>query len=830
MTTLYSTDAGLPFVRDTALVQHNPHMPHDAALVPRSALIEPDRPGQSGKTAAVGSLLDIQDYSHPKIDGSLDTHSSLSMNKHVTHDGKVPELVALYESLIDGGHSDDSQVPHDNATASSIPTRRGTVSDMGTVRSGSPRKPIPSQWLPTRSGPSLATAQRAKERNHLPGSVNGPLVEIPTLRGTRSSVDMRRSLEGSTFLTKEALAAVEPDIVLPSSTRSPTKVSAKPPWNSPTGSSPRSPRAPAFTFAARTSPTKTSFLSAEANSSSQSRGPSSVATSSGADGLFHTAENSPVRSPAESELSFLSVAEILDDVHIPDLTLGADVVNEQAKAATLTKTTRPKLSLKIPPTSPTCASRIPRVAAAGSTLKRARSAKSLNVQESGEHKEPKPSSIVVPVVRHVRTVDSSGSTPITSRVSSAATIKASGVFEALYDCKTSGMMLSGPVYNPPTIVMMAHTFDIGSVKIDAEAEAASVASSRATTGNDNASPDRGRAEQFVPTYHGQSESEHSLQSSIGSDLRATAPTFVPNISQVPQLESQEGGSTALDASSEDLLASSIFELDQHGIPWIYYMYQVNFAYNQGLHHGRAKSPKKFRQKKNRLSVSSPADVQLPRQNAAVPIQEPAGSEQCRPSTTMPPPASTVPLAEQRTQKERENYSSGLAEQMSNVSLDNTGRPISPFAAQKDVISRHAAQVFGDDSANILHDHATNANLTTFRNVAPPIAPRNMLSMNNAYYNTMPNRGNGNGSHHRRTRNSDNGLYNYQYVGRGNAGIPITDTMPFPNAVPPRGRQAPLQNPTGYSIPVGSEACGQIIIEQAMERVGGDACNVCAPDH
>jgi hypothetical protein len=259
------------------------------------------------------------------------------------------------------------------------------------------------------------------------------------------------------------------------------------------------------------------------------------------------------------------------------------------------------------------------------------------------------------------------------------------------------------------------------------------------------------------------------------------------------------------------------------------MYQVNFAYMQGLHHGRAKSPRKFRQKKNRSSVSSPVEVQLPRQNAAVPIQQPAGFEPRRPSTTMPPPASTVPLAEQRAQKQRENSIPGLAAQMSNIGLGNTGRPTSPFATQKDIIDRNGGQVSSNDTANILHDRATNGDLTTLRNV--PVAPRNMLSTNNAYHSTMLNRGNGDGNYNRRNRNSDNdnGLYNYRYAGRGNVGIPITDTMPFPPPIPPRGRQMSVQNLWGYKVPVGSEACGRIDIEQAMERAGGDPCNACASD-
>jgi len=66
-----------------------------------------------------------------------------------------------------------------------------------------------------------------------------------------------------------------------------------------------------------------------------------------------------------------------------------------------------------------------------------------------------------------------------------------------------------------------------------------------------------------------------------------------------------------------------------------------------------------------------------------------------------------------------------------------------------------------------------------------------------------------------------------------------DTVPFPNPIPPQGRRIngfndnPRSNAThvpDYKPFVGSEACGVADVAFAAERVGGEACNKCDPDH
>jgi hypothetical protein len=821
----------------------------------------------------------------------------------------------------------------------------GSVLDAGTVRGPpSPRKPIPSNWLPERNAPKLATAQRAKERVHKKGSVSGSPIEAKTLRGTRSLAEMGRAFgsDGATFLTKDTLTTVESDITSPPAVRSPTKharTSSKPAWNSPVNSSPHESPRQKSTFTFRTSPTKKAPASPYVGSVGR-RGPSSVATSTGetvfhsAEGsAFHSAEASPVRSTADSEQSFKSPAEVLDhdDTHIPHLQLSADNEDEQAAPNFGTLKTSSKLAANgkensrkpqltidtssssllvhvggdMPAsessatsdsatsnspwsaTSASSSSRIPRVNTGSlsskraptrsSTLKGAPSVKSLtspktkpeHADASTSRETVQPGTPVAGSVRHVRTVDSSGRTPITtrrptnesgallsimstesptdtlpahdteatlalvtsslhklavdreeqlaspecnsmleqsSRASSMCTVKATPVVAdpamvdsaIIYSRKSSasGTIPHRPIHNPPIIVMMAHNLDIGSLGVNDIPYNSSFAPVNPPTNGTNGTPS---------SQHVRAESVHSLQSSHTSDLRATAAEFVPNFATKVDSGSKETTASPPVDPSADLLGDQKFELDMYGIPWFYYMHQVQFAYEQGFHYGRSKSPKKFRSKKQRSSVSSPADAQPSRQGF----------------NDMPPPASTVPLAEQRAQQQRENL---IEEVASLVDASTDDRSGSPFATQKDVIARQAAVPYAPNSPRMPH-----VDLTTIRNVPSRSVPPH-LRYNNA--NTLPNRGQYN-NNRRGYNRSDNGLYNH--VGCGMFGVPMHDTVPFPHPIAPQGRPMGGYDGNATNVPeyrqaVGSEACGVVELVTAAERVGGEACNKCEPDH
>lgn len=341
--------------------------------------------------------------------------------------------------------------------------------------SHSPRKSLPSHWLPSNSGPRLATAQRAKERSYKKDQQIGSPIEAKKIRGARSTVELKKAynIDGSNYLTKEALAAVETNIASPTSAHSPSKLRqspSKPSWRSPNTSPLHGSPSQHATLTTKFSPARAALLSPGTASGSHSRGSSSVAASLR---TFHTANESPVRSPSGSEISFQSASEFLDEIMIPysrqntngemaQTTLhAASPSPTKQKAATVRKVSVPKLRLapnnpgsiyvadsnspNSPSsttdgslTSPTLTSpestqltcRIPRLvgtaklgsaygATRSSILKRAQSTQSLGSKPKFQsdrtiesHQASLPVTPPATSLRQVRTVNSMGTTPI----------------------------------------------------------------------------------------------------------------------------------------------------------------------------------------------------------------------------------------------------------------------------------------------------------------------------------------------------------------------------------------------------------------------------------
>jgi hypothetical protein len=375
---------------------------------------------------------------------------------------------------------------------------------------------------------------------------------------------------------------------------------------------------------------------------------------------------------------------------------------------------------------------------------------------------------------------------------------------------------------PPIIVMMAHNLDIGTLSLDTKQDKASSASTnRIENTIQSASPDRGRSEWYVPNERKQADSGRSTQSSMSSDLRATAAEFVPQ--PPPTISPTEATiANAPPAPSLDLAGlPDATVLDRNGIPFLWYMYGVQFAYEQGFRNGRPKSPKKFKQpKKQRSSLSSSVDaphsfskaVPMTNPQPATPLSA-AAKQRLSSAELMPPP----PLPTNRLQEEtrQENYFPGSNCARAAQHIAEAGAN-EPFANQFNMIAEQSAL-----------SNRTNSNAPRHFNINPtpyvglPSGPRNMHPP--TYY-TVPRHGNRN--------NRGNGLYG----GRGNAaGVPIDATAPFPNPVPPQGR--PDQRQTYGTLPIdypaytiGKESCGLVDITVATERIGGEPCNACAPDH
>jgi hypothetical protein len=170
--------------------------------------------------------------------------------------------------------------------------------------------------------------------------------------------------------------------------------------------------------------------------------------------------------------------------------------------------------------------------------------------------------------------------------------------------------------------------------------------------------------------------------------------------------------------------------------------------------------------------------------------------------------------EQRAQLQRD----GVVETIEGPHSDGASaeqRSSSPFAAQKEIIDRQ----FPYRNATVTDCPVPGIDLTTIRNVG--LSDRShAMSPQNGYQTTMPTRGHKNPNVRRNHHRSDNGLYSYR--GRGAAGFRMADIIPFPTPVAPQGR------------PINSnmveEGCGLVDIIYAAERIGGEACHDCEPDH
>lgn len=945
MSTLTPSEAGRAPTRDAIVQERDAQVHHQTAFIPRSALVEGSRTRRANTLNDARPVLDTPGYSNVNTDIPLDPQSSLHLE--VTHDGMITELVARFESY--GAYSDVYEVSTDYLTESScgidnVAANQEQVEhqyDTYTIGASgrSPRKSIPTQWLTKSTAPNLATAQRAKARTSKTAWDSDSPDEVKTLRGTRSSVGLGRipGKEGATYLTKEALATVENTIPSPTFPLSPSRLHGSPskrPWNSPTGSPLRSSARQQSSFSLRMSPTKPTHLNADSISGGHSRASSSIATSTGR-GSFHTAQGSPVRSPASTEHSFQSAAENPEDLDVPSVDLYADSDDEQGhhesgrlRSATAKRkeegkrrSLTPKLSLAIPtsshdvregsrdthvaggplsPDSPTQASRIPRAGTSSETalpmrtIKRIESVKSLQkkikqLQEAMQMNAAQLNAIQIPLpetpapapLRHVRTVDSTGSTPIISRSSRShkhggitdvasedgqeqstwgkgpaipayvaspdqpgdapkcdASYEHAQTFkvdqEAAYNAAqpnnvpwgvptnlAHGTTLTRPISVPTIVVMMAHNLDIGNLNLNTQQDEPVASSTSHVDDVENASSSRGRSEQYVPSERNQADSGRSSQSSIGSDLRATAAEFVPlpptTTSPIDTATENAHLSPSLDVAG--LPDATV--LDRNGIPFLWYMYGVQFAYEQGYRNGRPKSPKKYKpSRKQRTSFSSPADAP-PYSSKAVPITTPwpatplpaAAKQRMTSAELMPPPP--LPTRPRQEETHQEIYHPGTSRMRPTPQVLEPS-PNQPFAHQLRLIAEQTG-LHNRTNRNAPRHFGVNAQPW----VGFPSGPRNA---HHPTYYTVPRYG------HRNNRG--NGLYG----GRSNAaGVPIDATAPFPNPTAPQGRPDQRQTYEPAAIDysqytIGKESCGLVNINVATERGGGEPCNACAPDH
>lgn len=850
MSTLTPSPAGRSLTLDTAAQDRAEQAHSQASLIPRSALVDGSHTRRANTLSDARYLLDSQGYSNVSIDIPLDKESSLDLK--VTHDGKVTELVARFESLI--GYSDAFQVsPHEPSAPSRNSVHSPASPAPGTARQytpeqrdhpsptpassqlgQSPRKPIPAHWLPKATAPNLATAQRAKERTHKKGSAAGSLSDMNKLRLTRSSADLGRThgKEGATYLTKEALAAVESAVAPLASPQTPVKIGSppsKPAWNSPVTPPARGSarQHPAHTL--KMSPTRSTYLTAETMSVGHSRTSSSIATSTGKNS-FHTADGSPVRSPASTVYSFQTAAESLEDQDIPIFDLSADPKSEQLPrhlnaspmsgvkniSGTRVSLSKPRLSFRTPNlrSDPGIGDE-PLVSPPMHAVTSANNNSAGLVSAADTSRIPR-----------VSTTARNTDTARTSALQRAESVRAlESKIQLLQDAHVHPDKTAVSNFLTPDDNHAHAALETEHISPDSKNQKVDPPSSKEEKHypNDSALA-RGRSEWYVPTSRMQGHSEHSTQSSTSSDLRPTAIEFVPRNSPAILPTSPVDEPENLAPLQDVAGLPDMTVLDRNGIPFLWYMYGVQFAYEQGYRNGRPKSPRKHKPKVARGSLSSSGDAPHTATTkstdvATVTAIHPSLKDQQRSSSAelmLPPP---VPAHQLQPNYDHEDEQSSSQHRKPTHEADDTGA-FPPFASQINMIDQHAAL---SNRTNTNTPRHYNIDLTRISNVGLPTGPR---SMHAPMYHTMPR------NHHRANRHPGNGLYG----GRGNAaGVPLEATTPFPNPTPPQGRQGhgltvvgSAADYPGYTI--GKEACGIVDITNATERIGGGPCNACDPHH
>jgi hypothetical protein len=234
------------------------------------------------------------------IDIPLGTQSSLLME--LSHNGKVMELVARFESFTGDQDSDALKARHDHrdrvsADSENISTDlpRGSLpgwdkqiaSSSPKQPGSSPRKSIPSEWKKTTrpQAPVFQTERRQEARE--------------------------KKRQGAVYLTKDAGEAVSKDITSPSApssslklSRRQSKASLQSPNSSPNRTSPR--HAATITISATTSPTRSPRSNVQSQGRASSAAPSAIST--------HGTEYHSARSHVSSHESFHSADEYVSDV------------------------------------------------------------------------------------------------------------------------------------------------------------------------------------------------------------------------------------------------------------------------------------------------------------------------------------------------------------------------------------------------------------------------------------------------------------------------------------------------------------------------------------
>lgn len=236
------------------------------------------------------------------------------------------------------------------------------------------------------------------------------------------------------------------------------------------------------------------------------------------------------------------------------------------------------------------------------------------------------------------------------------------------------------------------------------------------------------------------------------------------------------------------------------------MYAVPWIFPPVFDKIRSKSPKKFKYKKQRSAL----DLSATRQSDTAEMQSQIGTATGIVNRPAPSLGDVTNGAGPACTQDSAAASGAMhlaAPVPSSKLLDST------FASQLDDIARQAAL---QPKTNNLQP--SKVDLTTIRNVSTQDdLPRSHVHG----YDTVPSR-------RRNKHHTSNGLYG----GRGNAGMPLYATAPFPMPIAPMGKPSgPMGANCNYlGHTMSGQGCGAVEIDKAAERGGIQACNTCEPDH
>lgn len=297
--------------RDPVPIDRGSHLPHGTALIPRSALPESSSRNETSQVtfscAVEGSgALDSNDLRDLMFPSSPVTPAE-GTRTPTARSAVLPDLRRENASWNSTFGTEAAQDSSDGSV--DIIIERHIIADdvnpTSSTSSTSPRKPLPAHWLPSHSSSGHKTPQSMNSAAGPQALPKGSPTNRNAAQATRS---LRELGKGTSFLTKEALNAVDNNIALPTLRRTPSKAqvsSTKVSWNSPSVSpnagSPRRKAGPP------TNPSHSRATQSGSHVAASHRRNNSI-ISTGATS-YHTAHGSPVRSPASSPDSFKSTIE-----------------------------------------------------------------------------------------------------------------------------------------------------------------------------------------------------------------------------------------------------------------------------------------------------------------------------------------------------------------------------------------------------------------------------------------------------------------------------------------------------------------------------------------